>query len=252
MAVKVLVPVSGGKDSQASLKMAMQHHAPEDVRGLFCDTQFEHPLTYAHVQKMRTLYGPVRIDTVTGGSVMGKSIKYGRFPGGGARHCTDELKIRETRIYCKALAYYFRGEQRNDRTKISGVLLGMLERGEATTPAAYHRAVARQAELTRRLTDGFRHAAYLTLSASGEAPRGLQSPDRPDTCKIWTYLGMPALSVPAAAGANGLPIGLQVVAPKYADYRVLDIGRAIVEKLGVQVTVASPREAGEKRSGHVV
>lgn len=104
MNVKVLVPVSGGKDSQAALKMAMQHHAPEDVRGLFCDTQFEHPLTYAHVEKLRTLYGPVRIDTVTGGSVMEKSIKYGRFPGGGARHCTDELKIRETRIYCKALA----------------------------------------------------------------------------------------------------------------------------------------------------
>lgn len=102
--VKCLVPISGGKDSQACLKLALQRFKPEEVRGLFCDTQWEHPLTYAHVERLRTLYGPVRIDTVTGGSVLDKSVKYGRFPGGGARHCTDELKIRETRRYCKALA----------------------------------------------------------------------------------------------------------------------------------------------------
>lgn len=102
--VQVLVPVSGGKDSQATLKLALQHHQPDEVRGLFCDTQFEHPLTYKHVDLLRTLYGPIEIVTVTGGSVLEKSVKYGRFPGGGARHCTDELKIRETRIYCKALA----------------------------------------------------------------------------------------------------------------------------------------------------
>lgn len=102
--VKILVPISGGKDSQACLKLALKHYKPEEVRGLFCDTQFEHPLTYQHIEKLRTMYGNIRIDTVTGGSVMEKSVKYGRFPGGGARHCTDELKIRETKIYAKALA----------------------------------------------------------------------------------------------------------------------------------------------------
>ncbi len=104
MTVKVLVPVSGGKDSQAALKLALQNYAPDEVRGLFCDTNFEHPLTYQHVEKLRTLYGRVQIDVVSGGSVLEKSIKYKRFPGGGARHCTDELKIRVTKIYCKELA----------------------------------------------------------------------------------------------------------------------------------------------------
>lgn len=101
--IQILVPVSGGKDSQACLELALGFYPVNEVRGLFCDTQFEHPLTYAHVEWMRAHYG-VRIDTVSGGSVLEKSIKYGRFPGGGARHCTDELKIRETRIYLKALA----------------------------------------------------------------------------------------------------------------------------------------------------
>lgn len=102
--VRILVPISGGKDSQATLKIALQHFPASEVRGLFCDTQFEHPLTYAHIDRLRTMYGDIRIDTVTGGTVLEKTAKYGRFPGGGARHCTDELKIRETRIYCKALA----------------------------------------------------------------------------------------------------------------------------------------------------
>ena len=103
MSVRILVPISSGKDSQAALKLALEHYPTTEVRGLFCDTQWEHPLTYAHIAKLRTMYG-VQIDVVSGGSVLEKSVKYGRFPGGGARHCTDELKIRETRIYCKELA----------------------------------------------------------------------------------------------------------------------------------------------------
>lgn len=95
-----IVPVSGGKDSQACLKMAAKEFGPSNVLALFCDTQFEHPITYQHIKNTVKLYG-VDLHTVTGGSVEEKILKYGRFPGGGARHCTEELKIRETRIFLK-------------------------------------------------------------------------------------------------------------------------------------------------------
>ena len=101
--MKILVPISGGKDSQLCLKLAVEHAGKDSVRGLFCDTQFEHPATYVHIENMREWYG-VQIDTVTAGSVPEKVRKYGRFPGGGARFCTDELKIRPTIKYAKALA----------------------------------------------------------------------------------------------------------------------------------------------------
>jgi 3'-phosphoadenosine 5'-phosphosulfate sulfotransferase (PAPS reductase)/FAD synthetase len=101
--IKVVVPISGGKDSQACLKLALESYDKDEVLGLFCDTQFEHPLTYEHIEKMRGLYG-VRIESISAGSVYEKVKKYKRFPGGGARHCTDELKIMPSKVFYKELA----------------------------------------------------------------------------------------------------------------------------------------------------
>lgn len=103
MTVTVLVPVSGGKDSQATLKLALQHHPKENVLPLFCDTQFEHPLTYEHIDRMEAMYG-LPFARVAAGSVEQQSLKHKRFPGGGARFCTEELKIWPTKKFCKALA----------------------------------------------------------------------------------------------------------------------------------------------------
>lgn len=101
--IKVVVPISGGKDSQACLKLAIQSYPKDQILGLFCDTQFEHPITYRHVDTMRNLYD-VRIERICAGSVQEKTLKYGRFPGGGARHCTEELKIVPSKKYYRALA----------------------------------------------------------------------------------------------------------------------------------------------------
>lgn len=103
MSIKCVVPVSGGKDSQACLKLALAEFKREEILGLFCDTKFEHPLTYAHIKRMSELYG-VRIETICGGSVEEKVLKYGRFPGGGARFCTEELKIVPAKKFYKRLA----------------------------------------------------------------------------------------------------------------------------------------------------
>lgn len=101
--IRVLVPTSTGKDSQAALQLACEQFELHEIRGLFCDTKWEHPKSYAHLGFLRQKYG-VQIDEVSVGSVPEKVERYGRWPGGGARHCTDELKIKPTKLYCKALA----------------------------------------------------------------------------------------------------------------------------------------------------
>lgn len=92
---KCIVPVSGGKDSQTCLKMAVGEFGSENVLALFCDTQFEHPKTYAHINQIVELYG-VDLKTVTGGSVEEKILKYGRFPGGGG-HAIAQMNLRSER-----------------------------------------------------------------------------------------------------------------------------------------------------------
>lgn len=95
---RILVPVSGGKDSQACLKLAVAEFGSDVVEGLFCDTKFEHPKTYNHVTWMGLLYG-VKIHVVSAGSVEEKVLKHERFPDFRSRHCTDELKLRPTRDF---------------------------------------------------------------------------------------------------------------------------------------------------------
>ena len=105
--VKCVVPISGGKDSQACLQLAVAHFGKEYVIGLFCDTQFEHPLTYEHVERMGEMYG-VEIITRCGGSVIDQIEKRGRFPSFGARFCTNYLKTDVSKKFYEELADYQR------------------------------------------------------------------------------------------------------------------------------------------------
>lgn len=124
--VKILVPISGGKDSQSCLQLAVEAHGADVVRGLFCDTGFEHPLTYAHVDTMRSMYG-VRIDVVRAGTVEQQCVKHGRFPSDAARFCTEELKIWPTKYYCKALAEEQGSRLGHKRRKITASTTGGFE-----------------------------------------------------------------------------------------------------------------------------
>lgn len=58
-------------------------------------------------------------------------------------------------------------------------------------------------------------------SASGPAPEGLDSTGDPAMQLPWSYAGMPVLSLPWGVAANGLPLGLQVVARFNDDERLL-------------------------------
>jgi 3'-phosphoadenosine 5'-phosphosulfate sulfotransferase (PAPS reductase)/FAD synthetase len=101
--IKVVVPISGGKDSQACLKKALEQYRRDEVLGLFCDTGWEHPLTYAHVDTLATLYG-VEIARLKAGTVEGEIRKLKRFPAPLVRFCTAHLKIRPSKVFYRELA----------------------------------------------------------------------------------------------------------------------------------------------------
>ena len=60
---------------------------------------------------------------------------------------------------------------------------------------------------------------------------GLESTGDPAFCTLWTLGGMPAVNVPLMQGANGLPLGVQLVGPRHGDGRLLRTARWLVGSL---------------------
>jgi Asp-tRNA(Asn)/Glu-tRNA(Gln) amidotransferase A subunit family amidase len=73
--------------------------------------------------------------------------------------------------------------------------------------------------------------AVLTPAATGVAPEGIAYAGDPIFNGLWTLLHVPCLSMPVMTGEKGLPIGLQLVGPRYADARVIAAGRGILKRL---------------------
>jgi Asp-tRNA(Asn)/Glu-tRNA(Gln) amidotransferase A subunit family amidase len=51
-------------------------------------------------------------------------------------------------------------------------------------------------------------------------------------CTLWTFSGQPAISLPLLKGANGLPIGVQLVGRRDDDARLLRTARWLMKQVG--------------------
>ncbi len=131
-------------------------------------------------------------------------------------------------IYHKSLSYYFKKELSRDG-EVSPILREICAEGREIPLEAFARALERQRELERRLSlemEG--HDVLVTLSVAGEPPP-LERPDeRDDSALVWTLCGAPAVSLPLFRGPRGLPFGLQVVASRYGDHKLLEFARTIL------------------------
>lgn len=74
------------------------------------------------------------------------------------------------------------------------------------------------------------HAAILTLSSPGPAPKGLQSTGNAVYNGMWTLLGVPCISLPLMQ-VGGMPFGLQLVGKRRDEARLLVAARWIEAKL---------------------
>jgi Asp-tRNA(Asn)/Glu-tRNA(Gln) amidotransferase A subunit family amidase len=62
---------------------------------------------------------------------------------------------------------------------------------------------------------------WVCPSAIGPAPEGIAKTGDTMMNLPWTHAGMPSLTLPAGKAANGLPLGLQVIAPALTDEQLL-------------------------------
>ena len=125
---KIVVPVSGGKDSTACLIMALK--TDKEVIPLFCDTGWEHDITYQYLDYLEDRFNIniIRLKGYRGGLKLEDVIlKEGRFPWAQARFCTGYLKQKATKEWYQqnhseeAMDYHFwygmRTWESNNRAK---------------------------------------------------------------------------------------------------------------------------------------
>ena len=123
-------------------------------------------------------------------------------------------------------------EFEHGRDRLSSSLRAQLERGRDIRALAYQRALARVPRLNEGFEEMFeRCAAFITPSAAGTAPKGLDATGDPSFCTLWTLCGMPALNLPLMRGENGLPLGVQLVGPRGGDAQLLRTANWLVQRL---------------------
>ena len=144
---KIIVPLSGGKDSQATLIKAMQDG--RDVIPVFNETGWEHPITYKHLQYIVNFFNLELVTTFYKDSLVLTDLirRYKRFPFGRGRFCTDKLKSDAFRDYLKSTQGSFeiwlgiRADESAQRRKKYGELEKEVIEMDELFPSKYPKSV---------------------------------------------------------------------------------------------------------------
>lgn len=93
-----------------------------------------------------------------------------------------------------------------------------IERGRTIAEDEYQMALKQRDPIYRSLAPIFESFdVILCPAATGTAPVGLGFTGNSIFNGLWTYLGVPAITLPLLSGTKGLPIGVQLVGPRGKD-----------------------------------
>ena len=74
------------------------------------------------------------------------------------------------------------------------------------------------------------YGTILTPAALGPAPKDHNTTGNPVFCGLWTYLGVPAVTLPLLE-ADGMPMGVQLIGPRRDDGRLLRGAQWLVKRV---------------------
>ncbi len=101
------------------------------------------------------------------------------------------------------------------------VLKAILGRARTVTPEAYARSLSVIAQAENFFRSFFNdYDAVIAPAALGEAPMLGDGTGDPVCSTIWTFAGLPCLSLPCLTGENDLPVGVQLIAAAEEDDRM--------------------------------
>ena len=105
---EIIVPVSGGKDSTATLILALQHFDKDKILPLHCNTGWDHPKTYEYLDYMEQMSGiKINHTRYDEAPTMPDLIRrIGKFPNRVMRICTARYKETATTRWYKKNGFY--------------------------------------------------------------------------------------------------------------------------------------------------
>jgi Asp-tRNA(Asn)/Glu-tRNA(Gln) amidotransferase A subunit family amidase len=133
----------------------------------------------------------------------------------------DEVVAAQQAVMEADLAKSFAIEYTEGKDQLSDTLRGQIERGQKVTAVAYNAAVGLIGAANAALQPIFAaYDALLTPATTGVAPVG-EATGSPIFCTLWTFCGTPAITLPLLTGEAGMPLGVQLVAARRDDARLL-------------------------------
>lgn len=109
----------------------------------------------------------------------------------------------------------------------------VIARGEKVLASDYLLALARMDAAGAGFDEYFDHFdAIVTPATLGPPPQGLSSTGDPVMNTIWTFAGLPCISMPVLQTEDGLPLGVQLVGARRGDARLLRTARWLAQRLG--------------------
>lgn len=134
-----------------------------------------------------------------------------------------------------------------DRTPqlVSPAMRGLVAEGRELPATTYARIKALQMPMAHRfvtwLADTLALDALLVAPAMGEPTQGLAYTGDASFCAPWTFLGVPAVTVPAGFGPAGLPLGVQLVGVAHGDAALLALAEWVETRTGWESAAAERR-----------
>lgn len=158
---------------------------------------------------------------------LGHSIGEPEFPATAFQVMDWHRTLMEAEIAASFAREYAAGHE-----QLSVSLRGQIERGRQVLAIDYQEAVRQIPRMNACFDSIFdQYAAIITPAVAGAAPLGLASTGNPEFCTLWTFCGMPALSLPLFRDRSGLPLGVQLVGRHGDDARLLRSARWLLAQL---------------------
>ena len=129
------------------------------------------------------------------------------------------------------MANSFQKYYKNSKKKLGKKLIEAIERGMKYSASQYTEAKDFMEQSYRSYSEVFEdYHGVITPASTGVADKGLKFTGSPEFCTVWTYMGLPSISLPLLTGENNLPLGVQLVGNKLDDLRFLGVANWLEKK----------------------